>query len=189
MWIHVHRAAARLLLCALFVCLTLGFGLPAWAGGVNINSASAAELDTLPGIGPAKAQAIIEHRTQQGPFASIESIQDVTGIGPATFNNMKTLITVGVGTTEDGSPDGGDAAPAPPAAETPPAAPPTGQVDINTATEDALQTLPGIGPSKAAAIIADRTNQGPFGSCDDLTRVTGIGPATVANLSGQCITE
>ncbi len=61
---------------------------------ININTASLAQLDTLPGIGPTTAQKIIDYRTQHGPFQKIEDIMDVAGIGPATFDNIKTLITV-----------------------------------------------------------------------------------------------
>jgi competence protein ComEA len=49
-------------------------------------------------------------------------------------------------------------------------------VDINSADAAALETLPGVGPSTAAKIIADRESNGPFASVDDLTRVSGIGP-------------
>src|SRR3989344_2949249 len=63
---------------------------------IHINTANAALLDTLPGIGPAKAAAIIDYRTKHGPFASIEDIQNVSGIGPATFADIKDKITVGV---------------------------------------------------------------------------------------------
>lgn len=62
---------------------------------VNINTADQASLETLNGIGPSKAQAIITYRTQNGPFATIEDIMNVSGIGTATFNNIKNSITVG----------------------------------------------------------------------------------------------
>ena len=66
------------------------------AGGlININTATLAELDTLPRIGPAIAQRIIDYRTTNGPFTSIEQIMNVSGIGPATFAQIKDLITVG----------------------------------------------------------------------------------------------
>lgn len=70
------------------------FPAAAHAALVNINTADAALLDTLPGIGPAKAQAIIDYRTKNGPFAAIEDIQNVSGIGPATYANLKAEITV-----------------------------------------------------------------------------------------------
>lgn len=63
-------------------------------GKININAASKESLETLPGIGPAKAIAIISYREQNGPFGKIEDIQKVSGIGPATFNQIKDLIIV-----------------------------------------------------------------------------------------------
>ncbi len=62
---------------------------------VNINTASIAELDTLPGIGPTTAQKIIDYREQNGPFVNIEDIVNVSGIGPASYERLKDLITVG----------------------------------------------------------------------------------------------
>ena len=61
---------------------------------ININIASQAELETLPGIGPTTAQKIIDYRDENGPFVSIEDIVNVSGIGPATFERIKDLITV-----------------------------------------------------------------------------------------------
>jgi competence protein ComEA len=60
---------------------------------VNINTAGLDELDALPGIGPATAQKIIDYRTANGPFLAIEDILNVSGIGPATFEDIKNLIT------------------------------------------------------------------------------------------------
>ncbi len=62
---------------------------------IDINTASAEELDKLPGIGPAIAKAIIDYRTQNGPFKTIETINDVKGIGDALFEKIKDQITVG----------------------------------------------------------------------------------------------
>ncbi|HEC21611.1 MAG TPA: hypothetical protein ENI95_01700 [Chloroflexi bacterium] len=64
------------------------------SGPININTASEAELETLPGIGPVLAQRIVEYREANGPFATIEDIQKVAGIGPATFEDIRDLITV-----------------------------------------------------------------------------------------------
>lgn len=61
---------------------------------VNINTATAQELDTLPGIGPAKAQAIVEYRTQHGPFKSVDELDKVKGFGPALLEKIKPEITV-----------------------------------------------------------------------------------------------
>ena len=61
---------------------------------VNINTASVDELMTLPGLGEAKAKSIIEYRTKNGNFTSIESIKEVSGIGEAIFEKIKDYITV-----------------------------------------------------------------------------------------------
>jgi competence protein ComEA len=65
------------------------------AGRVNINTASLTELNTLPGIGPTTAQAIVDYRLQNGLFQSIEDLQNVPGIGPATFASIRDYITIG----------------------------------------------------------------------------------------------
>lgn len=62
---------------------------------VNINTATAADLDALPGIGPSTAQKIIDYRDANGPFATIEAIMDVPGIGESKFAEIESLITVG----------------------------------------------------------------------------------------------
>ncbi|HWB36562.1 MAG TPA: ComEA family DNA-binding protein [Rugosimonospora sp.] len=69
-------------------------GAPAGDGKVNINSATLAELDTLPGIGPALAQRIIDYRTAHGPFHSIDDLRKVSGIGDAKFADIKDRVTV-----------------------------------------------------------------------------------------------
>ena len=61
---------------------------------LNINTATADELDMLPGIGPAYAQAIIEYRNTYGPFGAIEEIKKVSGIGEKRFADMKDVICV-----------------------------------------------------------------------------------------------
>ncbi|OIP06345.1 hypothetical protein AUK41_02815 [Candidatus Berkelbacteria bacterium CG2_30_43_20] len=61
---------------------------------VNINSASVQELDSLPGIGPTYAQRIIDYRTANGGFKSIEEIKNVKGIGDKTFEKFKDKITI-----------------------------------------------------------------------------------------------
>lgn len=61
---------------------------------ININTASEAELDTLPGIGPARAKDIISYREEKGGFNSIEDIKNIKGIGEASFEKLKEKITV-----------------------------------------------------------------------------------------------
>jgi len=62
---------------------------------VNINTASAEELTTLPGIGPSYAQRIVEHREKNGPFKRPEDLLGVRGIGDKTFERIRDRITVG----------------------------------------------------------------------------------------------
>jgi competence protein ComEA len=64
------------------------------AGAININTANLEELDSLPGIGPAIAQRIIDYRETNGNFARIEDITEVSGIGEATFAKIKDMIVV-----------------------------------------------------------------------------------------------
>jgi competence protein ComEA len=69
--------------------------LPSPDARININTATAEELEALPEIGPVMAAKIVAYRTTHGPFETIEDIQDVDGIGPKTFEAIKDLIEVG----------------------------------------------------------------------------------------------
>ena len=65
------------------------------AGGlVNVNSAIATELEELPGIGEVIAQRIIDYRTENGPFATVDELVDVSGIGDAILESIRELVTV-----------------------------------------------------------------------------------------------
>ncbi len=70
------------------------FSAAAAGGLVNINTADQALLDTLPGIGPALAQRIIQHRETNGPFQAVEDLRDVSGIGDKKFADLQDKITV-----------------------------------------------------------------------------------------------
>jgi len=63
-------------------------------GKIDINTATAEELESLPGIGPVLAQRIVDYRKANGPFAAIEDIKNVRGIGEAIFADIEDLITV-----------------------------------------------------------------------------------------------
>lgn len=72
-----------------------GGGAGGGSGGtVNLNAADLAALDTLPGIGPAKAQAILDWREQNGRFATVDDLLDVPGIGASTVDRLRELVTV-----------------------------------------------------------------------------------------------
>jgi competence protein ComEA len=69
-------------------------GVTSAPGPIDINTATAAELEELPGIGPATASAIVEHRERHGPFASVDSLGDVSGIGDAKLAQLRDLVRV-----------------------------------------------------------------------------------------------
>jgi competence protein ComEA len=76
-----------------------GTGAPAVPGGsaaglININTAGATELEALSGIGEGLAATIVEYRTQNGPFAAGDDLLDVSGIGPATLDEIRDQVTV-----------------------------------------------------------------------------------------------
>jgi competence protein ComEA len=88
----LSRFAAVLALAALLAALP---ARPASAAGeVNINTASQEELVALPGVGPAKAKAIIDYRTAH-PFKSVDEVKNVRGIGDHLYESLKGKITVG----------------------------------------------------------------------------------------------
>ena len=61
---------------------------------MNVNTATAAELESLPGVGPATAAAIVDDRTRNGPFASVDDLERVPGIGPAKLAALRDQVTV-----------------------------------------------------------------------------------------------
>jgi competence protein ComEA len=164
---------------------------------VDVNSADQATLEALPGIGPSKAQAILSWREQNGMFKSLDDLDKVDGIGPSTLANLRDQVSFGEAGA--GAATGKPAAVAS-AAESSPAAPTSAApaasagasgcpVNINKADASGLTTLPGIGASKAAAIVQFRTDHGAFASCAALDDVSGIGPATLAGLSDCCVVK
>jgi competence protein ComEA len=92
--IHYSEDGMKRLIVALVALL---FSALAFAA-VNINTATKEELDALKGIGPVKAQAIIDYRTKNGPFKSVDDIKNVKGIGDKTFDEIKGDISTS-GTT------------------------------------------------------------------------------------------
>ena len=93
------RKLAGLLAVALLVAAAapapVAAAATAPAEKVNINAATADQLQALPGIGPSYAQRIVEYREKNGPFKKVEDLLNVTGIGEKTFEKIKDRITVG----------------------------------------------------------------------------------------------
>lgn len=71
-----------------------GAAADAAAGPIDLNTADASLLETLPGVGPATAAAIIDHRTRHGPFASVDALLEVRGIGEAKLAALRDLVRV-----------------------------------------------------------------------------------------------
>jgi competence protein ComEA len=69
-----------------------GAGAPPASGPVSLSSATAEQLDTLPGIGPVTAQKIVSYREQHGPFTSVEGLDAIPGIGPARLAELDGLV-------------------------------------------------------------------------------------------------
>ncbi|HEY1325910.1 MAG TPA: helix-hairpin-helix domain-containing protein [Casimicrobiaceae bacterium] len=78
----------------LLLACVLGLVSALACAAVNLNTATKDELVALPGIGPAKAQAILDYRAQHGGFKSVEELKDVKGIGAKRFEKLKAELTV-----------------------------------------------------------------------------------------------
>ncbi len=185
-----------LLLVALSISLSVGgASLPGAAFASDqcqeINSASSVELQRIRGIGPAKARAILEERTKNGPFESIEQVTRVSGIGPATLASIRQagFCVSGEAAEPPVSPQPRIASVSVAARPAQAAAGTGGCTDINAADSAALESVTGIGPSKARAILEYRTRNGPFRTIEAVAEVSGVGPATLANIrvAGFCV--
>ncbi len=155
------------------------------AAKVDLNTATVSELEELPGIGPARAAEIVKAR----PFKTVNELKALKGISAATYAELAPHVTVGetitkTTTTKEAMPKTATktatkkAAAAEAAHEEDPqhltkkkdALAAGRKININTATAEELQELPGIGPVRSAAIIKER----PFESVEDIMKVEGI---------------
>jgi competence ComEA-like helix-hairpin-helix protein len=135
---------------------------------VDVDVAPASELARLPRIGPALAARIVAEREEHGAFGSLAALDRVSGVGPAVLEAVRRHVAFS-----------GLPAPASETSQVP------GIVTLNTASAQQLARLPAIGPMKARAIVEDRRRRGPFRRLEELTRVRGIGQATVERLRGS----
>jgi competence protein ComEA len=133
---------------------------------VNLNTAEAAELEDLPGVGPAHAKAIIAGR----PFKSVDDLERVKGLGKARIDALKDLVTA----TAPAAAKTGTSKTTPKTADATtkdmPKLKAGEKVNINTASKAELDVLPGIGPVLAERIIEGR----PFKTIEDVMKVKGI---------------
>ena len=141
---------------------------------VDPNRAPVVLLRRLPGVGPARARAIVEERASGGPFQSLADLARVPGIGQRTLEALGPHLTFG---SRSGTPGY--------SREIPPVSESARLVDVNRAQIKELEQITGIGPALAARIVATRQRFGPFESAEDLLRVPGIGPVVLRRISVQ----
>jgi competence protein ComEA len=173
---------------------------PDAASRIDLNHADRAQLLQLPGVGDITAQRIEEYRAAHNGFQTVEELRKVHGVGPALLERLRPLVAV-----EPYEPVGDETDVPPPAAPPTPdlrkRAPPknvqpivlkldagkkkgedlTAPINVNRATAEELQRLPGVGPALSGRIIQVRDRQ-PFRSVEELRRVPGIGPKTLEHL-------
>ncbi|MBN2220088.1 MAG: ComEA family DNA-binding protein [Kosmotogaceae bacterium] len=134
---------------------------------LDLNSCTEKELELLPGIGPAKARAIVDYRTSVGQFSSLDDLLKVRGIGEKTLSSFKEMVTV------EGAADSHEDV--------------NTLIDINKADVLSLQNIPGIGKAKAEAIVEFREKNGSFKTSDDLLKVPGIGPSILSEILASIV--
>jgi competence protein ComEA len=136
--------------------------------GIVRVSAGARVFDVITAAGGATARADLTRLNLAAPIADGARVA-VPAVGQPAPGIDPGAVTGGAGgSVGGGAPDGGRGG--------------DGPVNLNTATADALDGLPGVGPATAAAIVRDREQHGPFRSVGDLERVRGIGPAKLEQL-------
>ena len=154
---------------------------------LDLNAADRSELAQVPGIGAEKAKAIEEHRQSKGKFQTVDELRGVKGFGDKTIDKVRPYLQVENSAVPTVVTSAGELEPAIREPKPVPAARPTGvkklqpgdpPINVNAATLQELEQLPGVGPVTATNIIAAR----PIRTVEDLDRVKGIGPKTLEKL-------
>ena len=162
---------------------------------VDVDRATAAELERLPRVGKRLADRIAANRLANGPFGSLAGLGRVTGVGAGLLRALAPYVTFGGAVPPPGAVSPLStfprlAVPSAAASAGATAAQKAGagcaaQVPLNRATHDELMCLPGIGAVLAARIMAEREAHGTFRDIADLARVPGLGPARIERLKGH----
>ena len=136
---------------------------------IDPNTATAQELARLPRVGLALAQRIVADRDSSGPFASLEALDRVSGIGPGLLRVVGPYLSFAglraVRQDDGTSPSGSTVLPS---------SRPGALINLNTASAAEIERLPLIGPARSIAIVAWRERHGSFKNMDDLVLVPGV---------------
>lgn len=156
---------------------------------IDPNTASAEELDRLPGVGPATAERIVRERTEGGPFATVAELTRVSGIGPRSLERLRPHLRLAAG-SRPRSASGAELQSASVRSGTArqlsgpaPLASPAAVLDLNRATVEELVALPGVGPVIAERIVALRASRGRFADIAELEEVSGVGPKSLERIA------
>ena len=148
---------------------------------ININAADIETLAELPGIGPAKAQAIFEYRTQQESLSSLIELVNIKGIGIKTLAKLLPFLDM-IG---DSAEVYAFVVEETPTSDTTLTTGVTEKININSAPKSNLMSLTGVGEGKANAIIEYRQTNGPFKSIEEIKNVKGIGESIYQKIKGK----
>lgn len=174
--------------------------LPAAAGATSVVATLPAPTSAAPLTEPSRPIAVVVHVAGEVEHPGVYELVGgsrveaaISAAGGATAGadlGALNLAAVVVDGTQIYVPQPGEDPPATASVAAPSSAEPAavGPIDVNRATAEQLETLPGVGPATAAAIIAERERNGPFVSVDDLERVPGIGPAKLAGFADGVVT-
>ncbi|MGH9678254.1 MAG: ComEA family DNA-binding protein, partial [Candidatus Acidiferrum sp.] len=205
--ISTQRVTVGFLIVAMLLLSWHGYRSSRWAARpttllqgevsfqLDLNRADTVQLMQLPGVGEALARRIDAYRQEHGGFRSLDELREVSGIGPATLERLRPFLYIGetaispdeladrsVPTVTRQKPRSAVAATSKKAEAL------AKPVNINKASAEELQRLPGIGPALAARIVASRDVQA-FQAVDDLRRVKGIGAKKLQNLRPYVLVE
>jgi competence protein ComEA len=160
-------------------------------------------LSRLPKVGPRLAKTIVADRAAHGPFGSSAGLDRVPGVGPGLLKALEPHV---IFSGEAGRRVGGYVIPARDSrvtgVEPTPSSRrftdsttsqltrvPASPLNLNSASMEELDALPGVGPARAAAIVQYRTEHGPFSKIEDLARVSGFGPSALHKLQSHVVTR